>query len=48
MFFLNLRGILEEVRLVRAASPTRVAEEEAARAEVFEQSTQLPRSPWDE
>jgi hypothetical protein len=48
MLFLNLRSILEEVRLVRAASPARVAEEDAARAAVFEQSTHLPRSPWDE
>jgi hypothetical protein len=48
MFVLNLRSILEEVRLVRAASPTRVAEEDAARAALFEQATQLPRSPWDE
>jgi hypothetical protein len=48
MLFLNFRSILEEVRLVRAASPARVAEEDAARAAVFEQSTHLPRSPWDE
>jgi hypothetical protein len=48
MFLLNLRSVLEEVRLVRAASPTRVAEEDAARAALFEQSTHQPRSPWDE
>ena len=48
MFVLNLRSILEEVRFVRAASPTRVAEEDAARTAIFEQATNLPRSPWDE
>ena len=48
MFVLNLRSILEEVRFVRAASPTRVAEEDAARTAIFEQATHLPRSPWDE
>jgi hypothetical protein len=48
MFVFNLRSILEEVRLVRAASPMRVAEEEAALAAVHAPPTHVPRSPWDE
>ena len=48
MLLLNLRSILEEVRLVRAASPSRVAEEEAAVAALHAPPTQVPRSPWDE
>jgi hypothetical protein len=46
-FLLNLRGIAQEVRLVRAASPLRVAEEEAAMTAVSTPA-RLPRSPWDE
>jgi hypothetical protein len=49
MLLLNLRSILEEVRLVRAASPTRVAEEEAALAATHGGTpAHIPRSPWDE
>jgi hypothetical protein len=48
MLILNLRSILEEVRLVRAASPSRVAEEEAAQAALQAPTTRDPRSPWDE
>ncbi|MEX2142578.1 MAG: hypothetical protein WD894_25215 [Pirellulales bacterium] len=48
MLVCNLWSILAEVRLVRAASPTRVAEEEAALAALHAPATQLPRSPWDE
>jgi hypothetical protein len=49
MLLLNLRSILEEVRLVRAASPTRVAEEEAALKSLHVGTPgHVPRSPWDE
>jgi hypothetical protein len=48
MVLLNLRSILEEVRLVRAASPSRVAEEEAALAALRAPTAHTPRSPWDE
>jgi hypothetical protein len=48
MFLCNLWSILEEVRLVRAASPPRVAEEEAAQAALETPAIHVPRSPWDE
>jgi hypothetical protein len=47
VFLLNLRSILEEMRLVRAAAPKRVIEEEAALAPHVP-DVRLPRSPWDE
>jgi hypothetical protein len=48
MVLLNLRSIFEEVRLVRASSPSRVAEEDAARMALYAQAANAPRSPWDE
>jgi hypothetical protein len=48
-FLLNLRSLLAEVRLVRAASPARVAEEDAQWLALHTpHSEREPRSPWDE
>lgn len=48
-FVMNLRSLLSEVRLVRAASPARVAEEEAQwLADHTTSAAKEPRSPWDE
>jgi hypothetical protein len=48
MLCLNLRSIMEEIRLVRVASPSRVAQEEAQRSLHVAPAAPLPRSPWDE
>jgi hypothetical protein len=47
VFLLNLRSILEEMRLVRAARPTRVEEEDLALAPATV-AARIPRDPWDE
>ena len=48
VFVMNLRSLLAEVRLVRATSPARVAEEEAQWLAVHAPPVNEPRSPWDE
>ena len=48
MICLNLRSVMEEIRLVRMASPTRVAEEEALVAALTAPPAHVPLSPWDE
>ena len=48
MICLNLRSVMEEIRLVRMASPTRVAEEEALVAALTAPPVHVPLSPWDE
>jgi hypothetical protein len=48
MICLNMRSVMEEIRLVRVASPTRVAEEEALAATLHAPAAHVPLSPWDE
>jgi hypothetical protein len=48
VFALNLRSLLAEVRLVRASSPARVADEEALWLAAQKPSVKQPRDPWDE
>ena len=47
VFVLNLRGIGREVRLVRAAKPWRVAEEDARQAAIRHPPQPVQISPWD-
>jgi len=47
MFLLNLRSILEEMRLVRAPRPTRVEEEDSQLMPATVHA-KIPRDPWDE
>jgi hypothetical protein len=48
MFMLNMRSIREEMRLVRAARPARVVEEDAELNVLHAATSRVPRDPWDE
>jgi hypothetical protein len=47
VLLLNLRGILSEVRLVRAARPDRVEEEDAQQRAIDAPPREVQISPWD-